>query len=247
MENQKSKNIISIVLKSLMYVAISVLLLFLVLAIMFNRSSDGATSVFGHQMRIVISPSMEASEFTDVSNFEIKSLPVNTMVFIEEVPENPVAQAEWYKNLKVGDVLTFKYFTIRQDVITHRIVKIEENDRGGYLITLEGDNKDSDGGTVSQQIDTSNVSSPNYVIGKVVGHSYILGLVLTGIRSTVGLVIIIVVVVVFLVLEVIRLIRILTEDKREAEKRKRQEELDELEELRKKVALLEGQNSNNEG
>ena len=246
MVNSKNKKIVSIVLKSLMYVVISVLLVFIVIAIMFNRSSDGATSVFGHQMRIVISPSMEANEFTDVSKYEIKSLPVNTMVFIEEVPEDPTLQAEWYKNLKVGDVLTFKYFTIRQDVITHRIVEITENDRGGYIIKLQGDNKDSDGGTITQQIDTSSTSSPNYVIGKVVGHSYILGLVLTGIRSTIGLVIIIVVVVVFLVLEVIRLIRILTEDKREAEKRKRQEELDELEELRKKVALLEGQNSDSE-
>ena len=241
----KVKKILSIVMNVLVYAFIAVIALFLIFTIVFGKLGSDATSILGYQFRTVISPSMEECELTDVSNYDIKSLPLNTMIFIEEVPTDSIEANEWYSNLEVGDVLTFKYLYVRQEVITHRIIKIEDNGKGGYYIYLEGDNKNTESGILTQMIDTSNEFSPNYVIGKVVGHSYVIGSLVTFLRSTIGLVLIIVVIVVILILEVLKLAKLLTHDKREAEKKKQQAQLDELEELRKKVALLE--KNNNEG
>ena len=241
----KVKKILSIVMNVLVYAFIAVIALFLIFTIVFGKLGSDATSILGYQFRTVISPSMEECELTDVSNYDIKSLPLNTMIFIEEVPTDSIEANEWYSNLEVGDVLTFKYLYVRQEVITHRIIKIEDNGKGGYFIYLEGDNKNTESGILTQMIDTSNEFSPNYVIGKVVGHSYVIGSLVTFLRSTIGLVLIIVVIVVILILEVLKLAKLLTHDKREAEKKKQQAQLDELEELRKKVALLE--KNNNEG
>ena len=245
MEKSKVKKILSIVMNVLVYSFIAVIALFLIFTIVFGKLGSDATSILGYQFRTVISPSMEECELTDVSNYDIKSLPLNTMIFIEEVPTDSIEANEWYSNLEVGDVLTFKYLYVRQEVITHRIIKIEDNGKGGYYIYLEGDNKNTESGILTQMIDTSNEFSPNYVIGKVVGHSYVIGSLVTFLRSTIGLVLIIVVIVVILILEVLKLAKLLTHDKREAEKKKQQAQLDELEELRKKVALLE--KNNNEG
>ena len=245
MEKSKVKKILSIVMNVLVYAFIAVIALFLIFTIVFSKLGSDATSIFGYQFRTVISPSMEACELTDVSSYDIKSLPLNTMIFIEEVPTDSTDASQWYSDLEVGDVLTFKYLYVRQEVITHRIIKIEDNGKGGYYIYLEGDNKNTESGILTQMIDTSNEFSPNYVIGKVVGHSYVIGSLVTFLRSTIGLVLIIVVIVVILILEVLKLAKLLTHDKREEEKKKQQAQLDELEELRKKVALLE--KNNNEG
>ena len=241
----KVKKILSIAMNVLVYAFIAVIALFLIFTIVFGKLGSDATSILGYQFRTVISPSMEECELTDVSGYDIKSLPLNTMIFIEEVPTDSIEANEWYSDLEVGDVLTFKYLYVRQEVITHRIIKIEDNGKGGYYIYLEGDNKNSEAGILTQMIDTSNEFSPNYVIGKVVGHSYVIGSLVTFLRSTMGLVLIIVVIVVILILEVLKLAKLLTHDKREEEKKKQQAQLDELEELRKKVALLE--KNNNEG
>ena len=40
--------------------------------------------------------------------------------------ENAEEAKAWYADLKVGDVLTFKYVYVRQETITHRIIDIEE-------------------------------------------------------------------------------------------------------------------------
>ena len=133
-----------------------------------DRTGTGTQSVFGYQMRIVQSNSMEKCEETDVSEFEIRDIPVDSVIFIEVVPEeNPEA---WYESLKVGDVLTFRYTYLREEVLTHRIVKISEREGGRYEITLRGDNKNSDLNTLEQTI------SEEQIIGKVVGQSHVLGL-----------------------------------------------------------------------
>ena len=117
------------------------------LTIFSKRDADGAINVFGMQMRIVISPSMEKCEETDVSAYKIKDIPVKSMVFITLVPEDEAAAEEWYSTLQVGDVLTFKYKYDTQETITHRIVSITQKPTGGYIISLEGDNKASDAST----------------------------------------------------------------------------------------------------
>ena len=220
MVKSKVKKIFSILINIFTYAFIAIISLFLILTVAFGKQGSDATSIFGYQLRTVISPSMEACELTDVSSYDIKSLPVNTMIFVEEVPTDPVLKAKWYEDLEEGDVLTFNYMYLRQEVITHRITKIGENGKGGYIIELQGDNKTSTEGAGTQIIDTSATVSPNYVIGKVVGQSYVLGSLVTFLKSTFGLVLIIIVVVVVLVFEVLKLFKLLTHDKREAEKQK---------------------------
>ena len=245
MKNEKLKKILKIVSNVLLYAFIVVFLAMTIFIIISNQSNDGAISVFGHQMRTVISPSMDACELTDVSKFEIKSLPVNTMVFIEEVPEDKEARSEWYSNLKVGDVLTFKYVTsVRQEVITHRVTDIKENGIGGYYITLRGDNISSVSGALVQIINTSQDEvSTNFIIGKVVGSSYAFGSFVSFLKSKVGLIVVIIIpTLIIIFFEVIRLYKLVTKDKKEKEKQMMKEQQDELEELKKRLALLEGQN-----
>lgn len=178
------------------------------LTITAKRDGDGTATVFGKQIRFVQSGSMEKSEFTDVSKYKIKSIPVKSCVFIEVVPEDEAKAEEWYSKLAVGDVLTFKYVYSSQETITHRIVSIEKKTAGGYVVTLEGDNKSSPDGAGQQTIDTS-VRGKNYIIGKVVGQSYILGLAVYAFSQPVGIVLIIIVpCVIMIILQVLRIIRV---------------------------------------
>ena len=49
-------------------------------------------------------------------------------------------------NVKVGDVLTFRYVYATQVTITHRITSITEEANGEFIIELAGDNKNSEDG-----------------------------------------------------------------------------------------------------
>ena len=164
------RKIFKILFNIVLWLMISVCLLLAFIFFVAKREADGTATVFGYQMRIVQSNSMEKCEETDVSEFEIKEIPVGSIIFIETVPkENPEA---WYKSLKVGDVLTFRYTYLQEEVLTHRIVGISEKGGGMYEITLRGDNKNSDLNMLTQTI------SEEQVIGKVAGQSYALGLLL---------------------------------------------------------------------
>jgi signal peptidase len=236
----KCKKIISIILNSLLYVFMFFCLISLMVVIGSKKTNSDAVSVFGYQMRRVISPSMAECEHTDVSGYDIKSLPVNTMVFIENVPKDEMEAKKWIDDLDIGDVLTFKYVFVRQEVITHRIYDIKENGKGGYYIYLRGDNVNTPEGGGTQIIDTSNVSSSNFVIGKVVGQSYILGSIVALLTSTVGMVFLIILpIILIIIFEVFRIYRLLTYEKRRIQKEKEQTQLEEIENLRKKIEQLE--------
>lgn len=213
-----------------------------------KRDSDGAINVFGMQMRIVVSPSMEKCEETDVSAYRIKDIPVKSMVFIELVPKDSEAAKKWYSGLQVGDVLTFKYKYVTQETITHRIISITQKPTGGYVISLEGDNKASDAKTLKQKIDTDETStSPNYVIGKVTGQSRVLGFLVYSVKQPLVMVLLVIVpCAVIIVLQIIKIVNVLTADrkKRAIEEKMRAEEdkkrqNDEIEELQKQLAALQ--------
>lgn len=74
-----------------------------------KKDGEGAATVFGYQLRFVETGSMEKSEYTDVSGYKIKSIPARSCVFVRVAPMDEAKKAEWYADLKVGDVLTFKY------------------------------------------------------------------------------------------------------------------------------------------
>ena len=245
-ENVKGKSrlrkIFGVIRTIVIYLFFAFCLASLAIAVTSKKDTDGTVTVFGRQMRIVVSPSMEKCEATDVSGYEIKDIRVKSIVFIETVPTEEKAATEWYGKLKAGDVLTFKYVYARQETITHRITEITEKPAGGYVIKLEGDNKNSDTETLAQTIDTSLADSPNYVVGKVTGQSYVLGLLITALKSPVGLVCIVIVPCsIIVIFEIVRIVGAVTEEKKKKQLEQQAEKDRELEELRRRLAELSGE------
>lgn len=159
-----------------------------------DRSEDGTVSFRGYQARKVLTDSMAECKQTNVSKYSIKSIPSGSIVLIKLVPEGKEAANKWYDDLKVGDVLTFRYeYNGKSYVITHRITSISENENNGYTIELAGDNKNSTGTQLTQTVDTSNPESGTYVIGKVRAVVQIPAKLLRALQSPVGILIIFVV------------------------------------------------------
>lgn len=218
----------------------------LIISVSAKRDADGTANVFGYQLRFVQSGSMEKCDQTDVSGYKIKSIPVKSCVFIKKAPAPDDQQAlkEWCSALSVGDVLTFQYSkygaaNIQDKVITHRIVKIEPKE-GGYIITLEGDNKNDTGSVGQQVIDTTKADGLDYIIGKVEGQSYFLGLCVYALKSPVGLVFIIIVpCMIVIAYEVIKIITVLNKDKKDRQQQEKTAKEDEIALLRKQLEELQ--------
>lgn len=231
------------ILKTTANVLLTIFIVLCVIGIFFTisskKSGDDASTIFGVQFRTVLTSSMEKCDEFDASGYDIKDIPVDSLVVVKTVPTEKEKAYEFYKSLEVGDVLTFKYVYETQLTITHRIIEIKEID-GGFIIKLQGDNRTDKQGGLVQTINTS-IDSTNYVIGKVVAKSYAIGLFLTAVKSPVGIICIIIIPsLILVVLEVIKIVGIVNSDK----KKKIEEELSELEELRLKVKQLEEENSN---
>ena len=245
----KIKKAVSVSLSVLMYVFLALCIFLLAVSVTSKKSADGATRIFGREMRIVVSDSMAKCDETygTIKQYKIKDIPLRSMVFVECVPENEDEANVWYSKLKVGDVLTFRYSYGTQVTITHRIVEIDKNDNGGYTIVLEGDNrapKTDDGKktTVGQQtIHTEQRnSSPNYVIGKVTGQSKLLGLMVYAVKQPVGIALIVIVpCLIIMVLEIIKIVGVLGEEKRRKAAEVQERQSNEIEELRRQLASLQ--------
>ena len=188
-----------------------------------EKNETGAVEIMGYQTLVVTSNSMEECAETDVSKYEIKSIPKNAMVLVQLVPENEAEAESWYRSIRVGDVLTFRYYYAQQITITHRVTKITEKQTGGFIIELAGDNKNSDVNQLTQTIDTSDPASMNYVIGKVKFASVIPGMLLSALKSPVGLVLIIMVpCAIIIMMEVLKINNVVVEDKRVKEENRLQ-------------------------
>ena len=236
--------VLSIIVNVVIYAFFALCLCLLVLSIMTKQSKDGATEIFGHEIRTVLTGSMEKSK-KDVSGYKVKSIPENSMVFIEKIPTDEAAAEKWYASLKEGDVLTFKYtYGNSQLVITHRITEIRQEEAGGYYIKLEADNKDYEKNRSSQEIYTSE-SHPDYypyhfVIGKVTGQSKFLGYAVTKLKDPVVMALIIVVPsAIIIVYECIRISGVISQRKREKATEENKKKNDEIEELKRKLADME--------
>ena len=224
----------------LLYVILAIALFVVVLSIATKKDADGAATVFGKQIRIVRSDSMEKCEETDVSDYDIKDLPIKTLLVIDVVPTDAEEAKEWYKAVRVGDVLTFRYKYTEQVTITHRVIKITEKE-GGYIIELAGDNKASED-TLTQVIDTSDTESYNYVIGKVVWANFPLGWLVYALKTpAVVTCVIIIPCLIIIVLEIIKIVNVLGDGKREKIKKEAQQKEAEIEELKRRLAALENQ------
>ena len=237
---QLLKKIGKVTANVLLYVFIAVCVLGIFMTVSSKKSGDDATTLFGMQMRLVLTESMEKCEETDVSGYDIKDIPKDSMVFVDIVPEDPDEAAEWYADLKIGDVLTFKYVYVKQVTITHRITGIRANGDGGYTIRLEGDNKNSDSETLVQEINTSKKNSPNYVIGKVTGQSKLLGSVVSAMKSPIGMILIVILPsLIIVVMELFKIANMFTADKKKKEREELERKQNELDELKRRLAELE--------
>lgn len=154
-------------------------------------------------VKIVVSGSMDGEPRTQ---YDIETIPVKSMVFIHRVPDDP---RSFYSSLKVGDVLTFDYVhpvSKESMVVTHRIVSISE-DLGVYTYTLKGDSIADDPTNGSVQVVTS---SSGDIIGKVVGVSHVLGVLVLFLSTMTGkLCLIVVPCLILIVSEVLNIIRVL--------------------------------------
>ena len=238
-----AKKIIRIAADVLVGIILVFALFTVIVTVSSNKSEDGAATVFGYQLRFVLSGSMEKSEYTDVSGYKIKSIRTKSCVFVKVAPKSDAEKQDWYGTLKVGDVLTFRYYQTGsggQQTITHRLVNLERKD-GGYVLTLEGDNRSSEDGVVQQVIDTANPGY-SYVIGKVTGQSYFLGLCVYALRQPVGIILIIIVpCALMIVLQVIRIAKAVSEDKKEKLKTEQSQKDDEIENLKRQLAELKAE------
>ena len=243
MNNPLLKKIFKIASNVLLYGFIALCAVLVIASLIMKRNTDDALTLFGYQARIVQSDSMEKSALTDVSDYKIKSIPVKALVFIETVPEDEAAAEKWFAELKVGDVLTFRYVYNGQVTITHRIVHIEEKSTGGRILTLEGDNKNASTDLMQQTIDTSehfDLTNYNYTIGKVTGQSFLLGLLVYAINTPVGMFCIVVVpCVIIIIMEIIRIVNVFSEDKQKKATEEKAKKDEEIELLKKQLAALQ--------
>ena len=237
------KRALTVAANVFIYIFLIVCLICVTLTLTAKKSDDGTSTLFGYQMRYVLSPSMEKCDATydTIKGYDIKDIPTKSMVFVEVIPEEPEAAMKWYEDLEIGDVLTFKYVYVRQETITHRITdKYLKPDGSGYIISLAGDNKDSDSENLTQVIDTSIPESPNYVIGKVVGQNYALGLLVHTLKTPVGMVCIIIVpALIILLVELVKVINLFSSGKRKKEEEIREAQKSEIEELKRRLAEIE--------
>lgn len=239
-KNEKLKKALSIVGNVLIYVFCAISLCMLLVTIFSKQDVDGAVNVLGYEMRVVVSGSMEKNDdtYNDIKQYGIKSIKTGSMVFIELRPEDDAKAEEWYSKLEVGDVLTFRYvFAIKQETVTHRIVDKTAKEGGGYIIRLKGDN-DND----IQTIDTTQIAtSPNYVLGKVIGKSYVFGKFVTVLKTPIGMSLIIIVpCAIIIIWQVITIVNVVNAGKRKKAEEMAQQRLDEMEELKRRLAELEG-------
>lgn len=229
------KKVLKVVGNIITYFFFILCIVLLVILIVAKKDSDNAVNIFNHQLRIVVSDSMAKNAQTDVSQYKIKDLKIKTMILIENVPTDIDERRIWYSNLKVGDVLTFKYVYIRQETITHRISNIVEKG-DGYIITLEGDNKADNAQNIKQVIDTTDTNSPNYIIGKVVYQNYLIGLMLYTIKQPIGITLIIIVpCAIIIILQIIKIINALNSQKKHKQD-------NEIAKLKAQIQLLEDEN-----
>lgn len=118
-------------------------------------------------------------------------------------------------------------------------MKIDDKETGGYIFTLEGDNKNSENNVLQQVIDTSATSSFSYVIGKVAGQSYALGLIIYSLKQPVGIALIIIVpCAIIIIYSIYRIISVLRLDKKEKLAVETNQRNEEIELLKQQIAEL---------
>ncbi len=242
MGKEKTKKILGIISNVFLYAFLILAIVLVGLSIASRKDGGDAMTLFGRQMRIVVSASMEECDQTDVSEFDIKSIPVRSMVFIETVPENEEDAKVWYDELEVGDVCTFQYkIGGKAQIITHRIIaKTAENN--GWKIELQGDNKsDSENVKMGTQIIHTGTEGVEYIIGKVTGQSRVLGFLTYVMKQPIGIALVVMVpCAIIIVLEIIKIVNVFGAERKQKIKEEHDRQQSEIDELKRQLAMLAG-------
>ena len=242
------KRIAAILGDVLLFAFIGICCFVVVLTIVSKKDVDGTATIFGYQLRFVKTASMEKCDATydEIKQYAIKDIPTNSLLFIETVPKDEAQALEWYSEIKVGDVLTFKYvYDYKQETITHRVTDIKEYYDGdgvllGYDITLRGDNIPEGTNAQEQYIFTYEPEALNYVIGKVVSQNRFLGLLAAALKTPLGLILVVMVPCsIIIITEVVRVVNLLNADKKEKAEREKSEKQKEIDDLKEKLRQLE--------
>lgn len=114
-ERQKKKNFKHILIKLIYVLVLPIILYDLAIIIQTIQNPEKTPSVFNIKTFCIISGSMEPT------------IHVNDVVLIKEVPQNQINN---------GDIISFKS---GGDIITHRIINIENTESGMLLYTTKGD------------------------------------------------------------------------------------------------------------
>ena len=211
----------------------------LVVSITSKKDDDGASTIFGYQMRFVISESMAESALSDVSQYKIKSIPLSSLILIETTPQKEEELIAWYDDVEVGDVLTFKYLYTKQETITHRVVGKEAIEGGGWIITLRGDNLAGEYSLTEQVINTNDTESANYIIGKVIYTNLVLGKIISALKNPIGIIFLIIVpCLVLAVIQIIRIVSIVRDKEKNQYVDQNLEKDREIEALKKELELM---------
>ena len=250
-EHSKAYRIVNIIL-DVLFVAFAA---FAITAIIFRNTTSNnkdGRSINGNQLRTIETASMAENNHIDpetYKTYEIKTLPVNTLINIKEVSKkNP---EKFYDDLKVGDVLTFVYYTTingsrGQYVFTHRLIEKEEV-TDGYRLTLMGDAEQPSGGT--QTVYTNPVTAEqsfSYVLGKVTWSNHPVGEVVSFLKSRNGILFLVIIPCSALFLyEIGKIIFIVVKDKKNKKALATQEKMDssqaEIESLKAQLAALQNE------
>lgn len=242
------KRIAAILGDVLLFAFIGICCFVVVLTIVSKKDVDGTATIFGYQLRFVKTASMEKCDATydEIKQYAIKDIPTNSLLFIETVPKDEAQALEWYSEIKVGDVLTFKYvYDYKQETITHRVTGIKEHYDSdgvllGYDITLRGDNIPEGTKAQEQYIFTYEPEALNYVIGKVVSQNRFLGLLAAALKTPLGLILVVMVPCsIIIITEVVRVVNLLNADKKEKAEREKSEKQKEIDDLKEKLRQLE--------
>ena len=242
------KRIAAILGDVLLFAFIGICCFVVVLTIVSKKDVDGTATIFGYQLRFVKTASMEKCDATydEIKQYDIKDIPINSLLFIETVPKDEAQALEWYSKIKVGDVLTFKYvYDYKQETITHRVTDIKEYYDGdgvllGYDITLRGDNIPEGTNAQEQYIYTYEPEALNYVVGKVVSQNRFLGLLAAALKTPLGLILVVMVPCsVIIITEVVRVVNLLNADKKEKAEREKSEKQKEIDDLKERLRQLE--------
>lgn len=240
MDKSKAKRIFLLIGTILVWFIGAVCIFAIVITVISKKDSDGTATIFGYQLRFVRSASMEKSGQTDVSGFKIKDIPVKSCIFVAVAPTSDAEKDKWYSTLAVGDVLTFKYVYARQETITHRIVQITQKSTGGFIIELAGDNRNTENGNLTQTIDTSATESTNYIIGKVTGQNYVLGLLIYALKNPIGIACIIIVpCLIIIAMQVIKIVGVYKNGKNSRIGDLQDKQSREIEELKRQLEAMQ--------